>query len=61
MQDVKWESGQQYIRVAMDVHGDGHFQPCGTTQLLSVPYALYANRAGESLGGSSRAGNQHYL
>ena len=61
MQDVKWESGQQFIRVAMDIEGDGHFQPCGTTQLLSVPYALYANRAGESLGGSTRAGNQHYL
>ncbi|MBK8686273.1 MAG: hypothetical protein IPN26_15555 [Bacteroidetes bacterium] len=63
MKMVKWETGNKYIRVAIDPSGGTNYINAGTTQLLSVPYAIYADRAGEakSSGNTQRAGNQHYL
>ncbi len=63
MQSVQWESGNQYIQVAIDPSGGTNYIEAGTTQLLSVPYAIYADRAGEAKlsGNTQRAGNQHYL
>lgn len=59
MQQVAWENGNQFVRVAVDLKGNGQYVQLGTTQLLSVPYALYADKAGNASG--KRAGNQHYL
>ncbi|QLH45613.1 MAG: hypothetical protein HWD58_08360 [Bacteroidota bacterium] len=62
LQDVKWETGNKYIQVAIDPAGGQAFTSAGTTQLLSVPYALYADKAGMAkTSGGTRAGNQHYL
>ncbi|MBL7755055.1 MAG: hypothetical protein JNM44_11310, partial [Chitinophagaceae bacterium] len=46
MSEVKWESGNKYIRVSIDPRGGTNYIDAGTTQLLSVPYAIYADRAG---------------
>ncbi|MBL7765594.1 MAG: hypothetical protein JNJ58_05845 [Chitinophagaceae bacterium] len=46
MKSVKWESGNQYIQVKIDPKGGNQFELLGTTQLLSVPYAIFANQAG---------------
>ncbi|MBL7765308.1 MAG: tail fiber domain-containing protein [Chitinophagaceae bacterium] len=46
MKTVKWETGNKYIRVAIDPKGGNDYMDAGTTQLLSVPYALYADRSG---------------
>lgn len=46
IEKVKWENGNQYIQVAIDPTGGDNFISIGTTQLLSVPYAIYANKAG---------------
>ncbi|MBL7765309.1 MAG: hypothetical protein JNJ58_04405, partial [Chitinophagaceae bacterium] len=46
MKTVKWETGNKYIRVAIDPAGGSNYMDAGTTQLLSVPYALYADRSG---------------
>jgi hypothetical protein len=62
MNTVKWETGNKYIRVSIDPKGGSQFTDAGTTQLLSVPYAIYAEKAGMAKNtGGSRAGNQHYL
>jgi hypothetical protein len=60
---VKWELGNKYIQVMIDPLGANQFQTAGTTQLLSVPYAFYADKAGmaKNTMPSQRAGNQHYL
>lgn len=59
MQSVNWESGTTYIKVWIDPEMQGNYAETGRTQLLSVPYALYANRAGEAKNatGNSRSGN----
>lgn len=48
MKSVKWETGNKYIQVAIDVTGGSNFSSMGTNQLLSVPYAIYADRAGSA-------------
>jgi hypothetical protein len=43
---IPWKTGEKYMAVAIDT-GSG-FVPVGTPQLLSVPYAIYANQSGTS-------------
>jgi hypothetical protein len=40
--DIKWGMHNHYIQIEMDESGGTNFQFLGTSQLLSVPYALYA-------------------
>ena len=39
---VNWGNGPKYLQVETDVNNTGNFTDMGTSQLLSVPYALYA-------------------
>ena len=39
---VSWGSGTKYLQVETDVNGGTNYTDMGTTQLISVPYALYA-------------------
>lgn len=59
MKDVKWETGNKYIKVAIDSKGGTDFIDAGTNQLLSVPYAIYADKAGiaKTSGGGDRSGS----
>ncbi|MBO7572156.1 MAG: InlB B-repeat-containing protein [Bacteroidales bacterium] len=43
---VDWSAGTYYIKTEVDVNGGSNYVEIGNTQLLSVPYALYANEAG---------------
>ncbi len=58
MKAVKWETGNKYIKVAIDPKGGNDFVDAGTNQLLSVPYAIYADKAGtaKNTGGGDRLG-----
>jgi len=42
LQTVNWGSGAKYLEVETDVNNTGVFTDMGTSQLISVPYALYA-------------------
>ena len=48
---INWSTGDQWLRIEVDVFNTGNFAILGTTQLLSVPYAFYAANAGTSSGG----------
>ena len=43
---INWESGVFFIDVGIDPTGGNDYSIWSTQQLLSVPYALYANEAG---------------
>ncbi len=45
---VNWSNGARYLQVDLDPNGGTNFTPMDTSQLLSVPYALFAgnNMAG---------------
>src|ERR1041385_4971885 len=45
---INWAAGPYYIRVSIDPSGGTSFTAVGTSQLLSVPYALYAETAGNA-------------
>jgi hypothetical protein len=39
---IKWQSGKYFLKTEVDPNGGSSYTLSGTTQLLSVPYALYA-------------------
>jgi hypothetical protein len=43
---IDWASGSKFLKVEIAVGGGNSYQLQGTTQLLSVPYALYAEKSG---------------
>jgi hypothetical protein len=46
MLTIDWSNDNYYLKVGMDANGGTNFLTMGTTQLLSVPYAMYAKNAG---------------
>lgn len=42
---INWAEGNKYIRVEADENGGSNYVPAGSSELLSVPYALYAANA----------------
>ena len=62
MSTIDWSNDNYYLKVGMDANGGTSFLTMGTTQLLSVPYALYAKSAGTFSGGGTGGGNfTHYI
>ncbi|MGQ7947208.1 hypothetical protein [Flavobacterium sp. WC2509] len=47
---IAWENGPYFIEIKVDVTGGANYSISGTTQLLSVPYALHAKSAEKILG-----------
>lgn len=49
---LDWSTGgPYYIEVSIDKAGGANYISMGTSQLLSVPYALYAKTAGNAFSG----------
>ena len=45
---IDWSAGSMFIKVEFDPLGGTAYQDMGTSQLLSVPYALYSERSANS-------------
>ena len=41
--DMDWGSADHYLKIEMDATGGTNYAMIGTTQMMSVPYALYAS------------------
>ncbi len=55
---IDWANGPYFIETAVDVTGGTSYAVMGTSQLMSVPYALYAKTSGSSIPGpQGPAGN----
>ena len=59
MATIDWSIDNYYLKVGMDAAGGTNFLIMGTTQLLSVPYAMYAKSAGSVSSGGG--GFTHYI
>ena len=44
--NMDWGSGNHFLKIEMDATGGTNYAMIGTTQMMSVPYALYAKSAG---------------
>ena len=47
---IDWAAGPYFIETAIDVTGGTNYTVMGTSQLMSVPYALYAKTSGNGQG-----------
>ena len=47
---IDWANGPYFIETAVDVTGGTSYTVMGTSQLMSVPYALYAKTSGNGAG-----------
>ncbi|HEX7846728.1 MAG TPA: hypothetical protein VF476_13080 [Chitinophagaceae bacterium] len=45
---VNWSTGSKFLQVEIDPNGGSSFINLGASQLLSVPYALFASNAGKA-------------
>lgn len=55
---VSWAVGKKWLQVELDPDGGSLFQLAGSQQLMSVPYAFYAEFAGNGGGASSLSAGQ---
>ncbi len=46
MNTINWANGPYFVKVGFDINNGTSYIPMGTSELLSVPYALYAEKAG---------------
>ena len=53
---ISWAIGSKWLQIEMDPNGGGSYTLAGTQQLMTVPYALYAEYAGNSSGLSAGSG-----
>lgn len=49
---IDWGNGPYFIKTETDINGGANYVLTGTQQLMSVPYALYAETAGNALNGT---------
>ncbi|MCF8245793.1 MAG: hypothetical protein K9J37_14450 [Saprospiraceae bacterium] len=58
MSGIAWAAGARYLKIEVDADNTGNFQNIGLpVQLVSVPYALYAETSGNGGGENYAAGN----
>jgi uncharacterized protein (TIGR02145 family) len=43
---ISWGLGDYFVKIEVDINGGNNFVLMGTSQLLSVPYAIFAKEAG---------------
>lgn len=53
---IDWANGPYFIKTETDINGGTSYSLTGTQQLMSVPYALYAETAGTALNGGGTPG-----
>ena len=51
--DIDWGASTYFLRISMDLQGGSNYEVVSTTQMLPVPYALYAEKAGSVVNGGS--------
>jgi hypothetical protein len=58
--DIDWGSAADLIKLEADFNGGSNYVVFGNQELMSVPYALYAEKAGTILLGSVIGNIQHW-
>ena len=58
---IDWGSDSYFLKIELDIQGGSNFYHMGTTQFVSVPYALYAKSAGSIGGGSTGSSFTHFI
>ncbi len=54
--NISWSENSYFIRISVDFEASGNYEEIGVSQLLSVPYAMYAKSSGNSYWEKSEEG-----
>jgi len=57
---LNWGSKSKFLQTEIDIAGGSNFTDMGTMQLMSVPYALYANTSSNGMPSGTTAGEMLY-
>lgn len=60
LSSVNWGTGAKFMQVEMDAAGGSNYTNMGTTQLMSVPYALYASNSANLPNGTANGNTMHW-
>ena len=60
MQNIGWGTDNFFIKIEMDENGGSSYTLVGTSQLVSVPYALFANSAANGTQWKDTLNNIYY-
>ena len=63
-ENINWANGPFFVKTETDPNGGNNYTITNTSQLLSVPYALYSNSTSSSVSSSGDTlfiGNQSYI
>ena len=52
LETIDWQSGNYFIEIGLDINGGTSYVSMGASQILSIPYALYAETAGNTFSGN---------
>ncbi len=62
---IDWANGSYFVKTEIDLNGGSSYTITGTSQLLSVPYALFAKKSGDAgwglSGNSGTNPNNNYI
>ena len=58
--DISWGTNTHFLKIEMDVTGGTNYSFMGTNQMMSVPYALYAESAGDNIWEKDSVNNISY-
>jgi hypothetical protein len=58
--NIDWGSGPYYLKIEVDENNGTNFQLMGTSQLLSVPFALYSESTGDTSKWQKNNGDLYY-
>ena len=58
--DISWGTNTHFLKIEMDVTGGSTYSNMGTNQMMSVPYALYAESAGDNIWEKDSVNNISY-
>ncbi len=54
MSNIVWGTNEHFVKIELDANGGEDYVIMGVSQLLSVPYALYAETSGSTSGNGSK-------
>ena len=58
--DISWGTNTHFLKIEMDIAGGSNYSFMGTNQMMSVPYALYAESAGDNVWEKDSVNNIFY-
>ena len=61
LSNLPWGADNYFLKTAIDANGGANFLTMGTTQLLSVPYALHSKKSDNGIDKVSATGDTLYL